>query len=154
MRLKKRLDCPAILENKVKFCSRCQQSKPDSDFDRRGKILKCWCRECWRLHYNDKARIQARERHAARKAKALSEYGTVCQRCGISDPDVLTIDHINNDGASHRKELQASQNSKIGSSKVYQWLEKNGYPNGFTVLCFNCNIKKHLEYSRGLSKYR
>lgn len=49
---------------------------------------------------------------------------------------MLTIDHMNNDGAAHRRE--------IGNRRIYEWLERNGYPSGFQVLCFNCNMARHL----------
>ncbi len=45
----------------------------------------------------------------------------------------LTIDHINNDGAAHRKEIGE------GGTNFYRWLRKNNYPLGFRTLCWNCN---------------
>ena len=61
----------------------------------------------------------------------------VCNKCGIKDVDVLTIDHINNDGADHRR--------KIGvGKKVYLWLKQNNFPKGYQVLCMNCNWKKRM----------
>jgi hypothetical protein len=46
----------------------------------------------------------------------------------------LTVDHINNDGAAHRK--------KVVSAKLYTWLEENRFPVGFQILCYNCNMGK------------
>lgn len=34
-------------------------------------------------------------------------------------------------GSKHRKE--------IGVASTYSWLKKNKYPEGFRVLCWNCN---------------
>ena len=48
---------------------------------------------------------------------------------------MLTIDHVNGDGAAHRKEASMST-----SLKLHQWLKRNNYPDGYRVLCFNCNI--------------
>lgn len=47
--------------------------------------------------------------------------------------DVLSIDHTNNNGAEHRKEIG------VGGNTLYQWLKNNHYPGGFRVLCMNCN---------------
>ena len=49
----------------------------------------------------------------------------------------MTIDHINDDGAKHRKK----ENLSTGT-KMYRWLENNDYPKDFQVACFNCNAAK------------
>lgn len=75
-----------------------------------------------------------------KRVAVLSHYGVdgepVCRRCGFSDVRALAVDHINNDGAAHRK--------KIGN-QVYLWLLRNGFPEGFQTLCFNCNTIKEYE---------
>ena len=53
--------------------------------------------------------------------------------------EALSIDHINNDGAERRR-----NNKQNTSSRIYLWLKKKKYPEGFQVLCMNCQwIKKH-----------
>lgn len=70
------------------------------------------------------------------KIQVFTHYGLKCSCCGESGLEFLNIDHINNDGAQHRKE--------IGSGKhIYLWLIKNNFPSGFQTLCFNCNIGKY-----------
>jgi hypothetical protein len=61
--------------------------------------------------------------------------------CTITDPDMLEIDHINNDGAKHRKET--------GHTPIHRWLKNNSYPPGFQVLCGGHNQKKKLMLARG-----
>jgi hypothetical protein len=61
----------------------------------------------------------------------------------------LSIDHINGGGTAHVRALG------IHPSDFYQWLKDHGYPEGFQVLCMNCNwIKKaeNGECCRRLSK--
>lgn len=58
-----------------------------------------------------------------------------CSCCGELNEEFLTIDHINGGGNKHRKSL-----GLIGGRRFYQWLKKNGYPSGYRVLCFNCNM--------------
>ncbi len=68
------------------------------------------------------------------KDKVFAAYGGyVCTCCGEVEKNFLQIDHIENNGAEHRKE--------IGTS-LYKWLKKNGFPPGFQVLCANCNWGK------------
>jgi len=68
------------------------------------------------------------------KEKIYKEYGEYCKNCGCSNYSFLTIDHINNDGAKHRKEI---------GSYIYSWLLKNSFPkDNFQILCYNCNYIK------------
>jgi hypothetical protein len=75
---------------------------------------------------------------AARQLRdlVLSKYGgSACRCCGESNEVFMCIDHVNNDGAVHRR--------KVGAT--YPWLVRNNFPGGFQVLCFNCNFSKgHL----------
>ena len=59
-----------------------------------------------------------------------------CACCGEHCLRLLTIDHINNDGNSHRK-------SDKGARYLISWLSKNNFPAGFQVLCFSCNWGKY-----------
>jgi hypothetical protein len=75
-----------------------------------------------------------------------------CACCGETIPDFLTIDHVNEDGAAHRKKVAKDGKRRkstgwkppgngVGVS-IYRWLKKNGYPPGFQVLCMSCNFAK------------
>ena len=50
--------------------------------------------------------------------------------------DCLTLDHINGDGATHRKAGGGS------GRKLYTELRRLDYPPGYQILCSNCNIAK------------
>lgn len=82
----------------------------------------------------------ARDARRCLKNIILQAYGTVCQCCGESRYEFLSLDHINNDGATHRKEL-AKRNIR-GGFYFYRWLIQNKFPPGLQVLCFNCNLAK------------
>lgn len=56
----------------------------------------------------------------------------ICACCGITDPVVLTVDHING-----RK-----KNDKKTGKRLYWWLIKNHYPSEFRILCYNCNCAR------------
>lgn len=70
-----------------------------------------------------------------RKLDALDAYGgRFCSCCGETNIKFLTIDHINNDGAEHRR-----SNKNRGGNSFYRWLKTHDYPPGYQVLCWNCN---------------
>lgn len=90
--------------------------------------------------------ITMREIYFRRKKLVFEKYSNgsmSCKICGEKDIDLLALDHINNDGASHRRET---------SKHVYDWLVKNNFPEGYQILCFNCNIKKQREKVRSSGK--
>lgn len=72
------------------------------------------------------------------KSEVFTHYGNICKCCGFTgNPKFLTIDHINNDGAKHRKEIGHS------TTALLRWLKKNNYPtDNFQLLCWNCNMGK------------
>lgn len=87
---------------------------------------------------NDKVNEQGREYKQRCRFEALDYYSRgklCCNCCGEKTYPFLVIDHVNNDGAEHRREI---------GSQIYQWLKKNNYPEGFQVLCVNCNHGKRV----------
>lgn len=74
------------------------------------------------------------------KKRVFAHYGESCVCCGEAHPDFLAMDHINNDGASHRKDI----NGNNRSGRIYGWLIRNNFPQAFQTLCHNCNFSKHL----------
>lgn len=69
------------------------------------------------------------------RAELIAAYGSCCACCGELEPRFLTLEHINRDGADHRK--------RVGGwgSKIYMDLKKRNWPKeGLTLLCWNCNV--------------
>lgn len=58
-----------------------------------------------------------------------------CGWCGITDKRVLDVDHINDDGKRQRAEV---------NNNLTWWIVKNKFPEGFQILCRNCNWIKEL----------
>jgi hypothetical protein len=76
-------------------------------------------------------------RHIRLRAKVLGHYGgdpPRCACCGETTNEFLGMDHINGGGRQHLRE--------IGTRNLYRWLPKAGFPDGFQVLCHNCNLSK------------
>lgn len=91
------------------------------------------CHNCEMVLYRRKIKLEVLTHYSKRKP--------VCNEkdCDIDDIDMLALDHINNDGASHRKEVGVKN-----GVFMYEWAKKNNYPKMFQVLCWNHNIKKQL----------
>lgn len=70
-----------------------------------------------------------------------------CKRCGFSDIRALSIDHINGGGRKHFLQI------KGGGTRIYQWLRSHNYPEGYQVLCMNCQFIKKLENHENRWKY-
>lgn len=73
-----------------------------------------------------------------------SEGQPRCSCCGETAIEFLTIDHTAQNGAEHRKILPVNSRTGYG---FYCWLKKNGFPEGYGVLCLNCNFSLgHFRY--------
>lgn len=84
-------------------------------------------------------RVSQQQRHVEKTRKRVFDhYGRICGCCGAEED--LSIDHINGDGAEHREQLTGDR--RRGSYRFYLWLIRNGYPEGFQVLCRRCNHSK------------
>ncbi len=79
------------------------------------------------------------------KLEILSHYGPngklQCSwpDCEIIDPDMLSLDHIENDGASRRRDKKTK-----GGYHEYREIIREGFPEGFQTLCHNHQWKKEI----------
>jgi len=74
------------------------------------------------------------------KMKVLEHYSKgepICACCGEKETKFLTVDHINNGGNAHRAETGAG-------SSLHRWLINHNFPEGFQILCFNCNCGRSV----------
>lgn len=88
-----------------------------------------------RTNYMQRTRLQKK------REIVLFYYGgnpPHCACCGEKEIKFLSIDHINGDGNKHRLEIFGTK--KGGSISI--WLIRNGFPEGYQVLCHNCNMAK------------
>lgn len=109
---------------------------------------------------NRETKLTANKKYRQRLRQQVFEAygGTVCACCGDTHEEFLTIDHINGDGADHRREIGKS------TYKLHLWLKNSGFPGGFRILCMNCNFsfgmrgycphdKEQKMSEEGMSKY-
>lgn len=118
--------------------------------DRTRHDRKCqYCKVCVKAKEKKKylthtSACLSRSRQYARKVKveAMNQYGKVCQCCGEPRLEFLVLDHINGDGAEHRRKMEYGHSCT--GYMFYLWLRKRGWPKdlGLQVLCANCNTAK------------
>jgi len=96
-----------------------------------GKLV---CGDC----QGDVARTRQTKWRAALRKQVFDHYGQRCVCCGEDNPAFLSLDHVNGDGAKHRRSLGGGERG-VGPYTVYKWVVNNGFPDGFQVLCMNCN---------------
>ena len=102
------------------------------------------CAKCLAGALSEKRKAQRKAQMQRVKDEVFAHYGGyVCQCCGEFEPVFLSLDHVYNDGAEHRRQMNPNGRS-AASSTMYAWIKRNGFPLGFQVLCFNCNMGKHL----------
>ena len=70
--------------------------------------------------------------------KVVAGYGgkCACPDCPESNVAFLTIDHVNDDGAAHRK--------IVSSNTIYRQVIKEDFPPRYRLLCFNCNMGRYF----------
>lgn len=87
----------------------------------------------------ERTRRLVRNHMRGRRLKVLTHYSDgqlKCASCGESEYGFLAIDHVASDGAEHRR-------AEPSAARLDSWLLSNGLPEGFQVLCYNCNWKKY-----------
>lgn len=107
------------------------------DFKKNKKNEKSETIRKYQQNNKERQRQMQLERRIKNKMLVFNHYSNGVPRCACcneSDDRFLTVDHINNDGAEHRKSV----------SNIYSWLVRNGFPDGFQILCYNCNCAKGI----------
>lgn len=125
-------------DNTVIECTKCGwQARPldgelSSHFHKSKGKWASQCKEC----VNKKKRAKA----MTDRIMALQHYSKsdipFCGCCGTTEISWLCFNHINGDGAKHRKELGE------GGDRILRFFKKNGYIDGINVLCHNCNASR------------
>ena len=122
------------------LCAHCKKNKPRTkdhwgpDKASSDGLSRGWCRRCITAY------SKARGKEARLNAIIHYSCGSPhCACCGDDRFEFLCLDHIDGGGNAHRLAVTGSKRGSIAL-----WLEKNGYPDGFQVLCHNCNMAKHI----------
>jgi hypothetical protein len=134
----------------LKRCAKCETLKfRDTDFHRskrRKDGVEPYCKDCRRTGgYNDQMLLAQKRWHLRNpqytksyrlreRLKTIEAYGGKCECCGETRREFLSIDHIDQKGAAHRRHDH-------GAGPIDAVLKKLGYPtDNFRLLCMNCNF--------------
>lgn len=167
------------MDKKTKICCICDQEKDAIHFSKDSSRKDGFgnkCKHCFSAYKkrNKPSIDRLRERWEESNKVRMSEYrkkyhktysieikqevfshycsGDIrCVQCGFQDIRALTIDHVLNDGAEERRKFSGSRRN-FGGSKLYAHLKKHNYPEGYQVLCFNCNVIKYRNHLEDCSK--
>lgn len=107
--------------------------------ERERKYFREYARR-WRAKHPDKVKENSKKRDKRYWDAILMAYGARCNCCGEENIIFLTLDHVNNDGASHRKMVQWKSR---GTRGTWLWVINNNFPPNFQILCYNCNMGKY-----------
>ncbi len=136
----------------MKVCRDCKQEKQIVDLcpDKTCSLgVKALCKKCAAKRMQ-KSRAKPESKHKENKRKSdqrlrtriLEAYGNRCAICGITHKEFLALDHIDNDGAEHKRLLSGGKRFADGYT-VYRDVAKQGYPKDkYQLLCHNCNVVK------------
>lgn len=137
------VDCASAMATNGLCCAECARKRADRSAARTQEHASHRkCTRCGGQLDNDSKQCNEcsatrRAHHLALKMSAITAYGKICKCCAYSDVRALTIDHINGDGAAHRR-----ANGIKCPASFYRWLQLNQHPAGFQTLCYNCNHAK------------
>ena len=112
----------------MKVCTQCATSKPESEFYRRYNRptgYQSCCKTCFALYTHSEHNV---------RVDALLALGGECMRCGFDDIRALQIDHV--DGGGNQDVLALGSRYRL-YAKI-----RDGYDEGYQLLCANCNAIK------------
>jgi hypothetical protein len=145
----------------MKTCTSCKEMKAVNEFAKNSYAkdgLRVRCKSCnkidrkkaykkeiavektkrWRERHYEKHLGMCKSQRQRLKRKLVDGYGGKCTCCGESEIVFLSIEHVNRDGAEHRKKMKGS------STSIYREAIRQGFPSKYTILCMNCNYAKRF----------
>jgi hypothetical protein len=138
----------------TQICPRCKSELPDDYRLFPGGRKRVYCKQCFadisrgyksrnhdrlkelRRVYREKENAANVARRRKNRLEAIEHYGGNCACCGEQRIEFLAIDHINGGGGEERRSINYPDFST--------WLRLRGWPDGYRVLCHNCNMSMGL----------
>ena len=75
------------------------------------------------------------------KLLVIATYGGKCACCNITEPEFLTVDHVNGGGRQERARTNRARSS-------WRSAKLEGFPSHYRLLCFSCN--QSAAYHKGV----
>jgi len=145
--------------NGKKFCPKCKKIKALTEFYTMSSTFDgycCYCKTCKKNEYLEKQKYYCEHnqnyiyKNKIKAFQVIANGGQIkCFKhdewncCGdATNIDFLSFDHIEGDGANHRREIGST-----ASSSLHRWIIQN--PNEarkkIQILCMNAQVKKKKE---------
>ena len=122
-----------------KWCVQCYSAMKASSSKQYGIDNSEYLKKYHAIKYErtkEKGKIVRKRYYDKWKRIVYDHYGHECSCCGETEPKFLTIDHINDDGAEHRRKSSSGHT-------FFKSIINTGFPDTFRILCFNCNSGRY-----------
>lgn len=128
------------------ICIECRHAKhrlsPEQKLARRDEIQE------WQRIYRERNVKQLthhkKEALLKKKRAGIAFYGGACKCCGETIEEFLTLEHK---GGRNETDFYSGGTKKITGKRAWEKACSQGWPDRYTVLCFNCNCARgHLGY--------
>jgi len=123
-----------VAENTAKVCDVCGELFTPDKFHPYQRFCSKRCK--WRWHSGNE---QKKKRYHAIRFKALNALGGKCAICGLDDPYMLTIDHVN---GNWRRDPFSRRNKRALYRHILE--DPENARRHFQALCWNHNSMKSL----------
>ena len=130
------------LENKLR--AKAHRDRPENKL-REKKRSQLPERKAKKKKYLDENRLNVLREYS----KRLSNSNIPCCACCREDfhIDFLALDHIagRRQMDSESELIKLGYSSKLKGSSLIKWIRENNFPDGFQILCQNCNFAKGMK---------
>ena len=116
--------------------------------------------------YQSRPEIKAREKENRdyQRSQVLQYYSKhltksnipCCNCCGVDIKDFLALDHIagKKQMDSEPELVKLGYSSKKSGRVLINWIIDNGFPDGFQILCHNCNYAKGMRKNKNVCPHQ
>lgn len=101
------------------------------------------------IHYD---KISNYLRNQNRRIFVINYFGSKCMNCGINDFDILSVDHIDNDGYKYKNHVRYRKLSELYIGYEKRIKSGENLKKRYQLLCWNCNHKKRLAFIKSKLK--
>jgi hypothetical protein len=117
-------------------CARCSSpARPGKTLcDKHAGAAHKWYKADYDLN-PEKFTERTRRNSQILKLEVIGHYGGKCACCGELHIEFLVIDHVNGEASFHKSQTGKSHSG----ARLYHFLKREGYPEGYRVLCASCN---------------
>lgn len=88
----------------------------------------------YREEHREELNAKKKAYYARVRLEGIAAYGGCCSCCGENATEFLTLEHANG----------REPGDRVTGQKAWSKLKSRGWPEDYTVLCFNCNCARGI----------